>query len=128
MKTLQVNRFKNGDRVSHIDEGPGVVLKDVSNEYAEVYLVKYDKGYTINASEALLTHAKPKEVKAASQVIFKMADIVRIKGMNGLFEVVQHFTDKPYDYAVTNNECDTEIHVNNKDIIFVCSVKSRKDI
>lgn len=61
-------------------------------------------------------------------MIYKMADIVRINRINGLFEVTQHFTDKSYDYSVTNNECDTEIHVNKEDLIFVCSVDSRKDI
>jgi hypothetical protein len=62
------------------------------------------------------------------KVDFKMADIVRIKGVKGLFEVTQSFTGKTYDYSVTNNECDTELYVNKKELIFVCSVDSRKDI
>lgn len=49
-------RFKEGDRVIHLDYGAGTVLKNVSNEYAECYEVNYDKGSGRGtSSEALLT-------------------------------------------------------------------------
>lgn len=47
--------FKPGDRVIHLDNGPGTVLKNISNEYAEVYEVKYDKSYGSTSSAELLT-------------------------------------------------------------------------
>lgn len=59
-----------------------------------------------------------------------IADIVRIKGKKGLFEVTANYENegKTYHYAVTNNECDTEIFVNKNEIIFVCPVHERQDI
>jgi hypothetical protein len=47
--------FKKGDRVIHLDYGPGTVLKNISNEYAEVYEVKYDKNGGLHSSAGLLT-------------------------------------------------------------------------
>lgn len=59
---------------------------------------------------------------------YRIADIVRIKGEKGLFEITGDFTGKTYHYAVTNNECDTELYVNKDELIFVCSAYSRQDI
>jgi hypothetical protein len=61
---------------------------------------------------------------------YRIADIVRIKGMKGLFEISDSYEGqgKTYHYAVTNNECDTELFVNKNEIIFVCPVYERQDI
>lgn len=56
-------RFSPGDRVIHLIEGPGTVEKNESNEYAEVYKVKYDKGFYVTSSEGLLTFETKPTVK-----------------------------------------------------------------
>lgn len=47
--------FKPGDRVVHMEYGAGTVKENVSNEYAEVYKVEYDKGGKADSSEGLLS-------------------------------------------------------------------------
>jgi hypothetical protein len=56
MESLKITNFSIGERVSHVDEGAGTVLKNISNEYSHVYLVKYDNGFTLHSSESLLTY------------------------------------------------------------------------
>lgn len=63
---------------------------------------------------------------------YKMGDIVRFQKRRevyrGLYEITGTYEGKTYHYAVTNNECDTELYVNKSEIMFVCSVEDRKDI
>jgi hypothetical protein len=65
---------------------------------------------------------------------FKTGDIVRVKHEIDLFEVVDVIDahTKPegfdYDYTVTNDECDTEIYVIEKDLIPVCYTENRLDL
>lgn len=47
-------RFRTGDKVIHLNEGKGVVVENISNEFAEVYKVKYENGHTFSSSEGLL--------------------------------------------------------------------------
>lgn len=61
--------------------------------------------------------------------MYSMGDIVRLKsGRVGLYEITGSYDQKTYQYSVTNNECDTEHYVKHSDLIFVCSIKDRKDI
>jgi hypothetical protein len=61
---------------------------------------------------------------------YEMGDIVRHKfrGMNGLWEVSGITNNPVYQYFITNNECDSEVHVKEDELIFVCSVRVRKDL
>lgn len=57
--------FKPGDRVVHMQYGVGTVKENISNQFAEVYKVDYDKDGSAISSEGLLVweHNK-KEVDA----------------------------------------------------------------
>lgn len=50
---VKYENFKQGDKVVHLVYGKGVIEKNVSNQYAEVYLVRY-KHQTVNSSASLL--------------------------------------------------------------------------
>ncbi|WP_235848492.1 hypothetical protein [Litchfieldia alkalitelluris] len=60
-----------------------------------------------------------------------MGDIVRFKKrevQKGLFEITGTYEGKTYHYAITNDECDTELFVNKKEVILVCKVGNREDL
>lgn len=60
---------------------------------------------------------------------YNTGDVVRYRLKQGLFEVTGAYTDKAaYDYTITNDECDTERYVLERDLIFVCSISDRQDL
>lgn len=62
-------------------------------------------------------------------MIYKIGDIVRINNSNkllGLFEVTG--IEDHGEITVTPNECNSELYVGKKDLIFVCAREDRKDI
>lgn len=61
-------RFKPGDRVVHMEYGAGTVKKNISNEYAEVYRVDYDKGSSSDSSEGLLSWEHKKKQEHVNQL------------------------------------------------------------
>lgn len=64
-------------------------------------------------------------------MIYEMGDIVRFKNHEihkGLFEIVGLFVTGAHDYSISNDQCDTELHANEDELILVCTRKSRKDI
>lgn len=53
--SLRDKLYKTGDKVFHFaSEAYGVVIKDVSNQYAEVYWVKFENGSEYTCSASLL--------------------------------------------------------------------------
>lgn len=60
---------------------------------------------------------------------FETADLVRHIAYKGIFEVADVYSDKlAYDCTITNNECDSERYVWQRDLILVCSVRDRMDL
>jgi hypothetical protein len=61
---------------------------------------------------------------------YQIGDIVRhkFKDMKGLWEVTAVTNHAVYQYFITNNECGSEVHVKEEELIFVCSVEDRKDL
>lgn len=63
---------------------------------------------------------------------YGIGDIVRFKlgrgQKDGLHEITEVYNDKVYQYAVTNDECNSEYYAKHDDLIFVCAYKDRKDI
>jgi hypothetical protein len=60
---------------------------------------------------------------------YESADIVRFKhekGIDGLFEVIEDVDEE--GLLITNDEYNSERYAYKKDLIYVCSVKDRKDI
>lgn len=64
--SLESRTFKKGDKVTHLVYGRGIIVQDISNQYAEVYAVKITENFTSNigankdsivsCSEDLLQH------------------------------------------------------------------------
>lgn len=63
---------------------------------------------------------------------YGIGDIVRFKlakgKKDGLHEITEVYHNKIYDYAVTNDECNSEYYAFDEDLIFVCAYKDRKDL